>query len=552
MFRRFSSFVPLNAHALFASLAGVALLTSACSGSNSTPSPRPSSATPTPDPSGATPTPKPSGATPTPNPSGATPTPKPTATPTPGASATPGASPTPIDANHVAFVLKLAPEAISGAPSAVAASTWIYITGQQTGTTAGATCTSTNLQVTDAHGDTAAFPTGGTAVTGIPFYGAGTTSGNTSQVIQIPALCSGRIYVSVNGPLSITTTSGPSPWAFTGASGFAPKYDTVEFSMPANGLAAPSTDIDTSQENMIGLDLGLQLVGTQHGTQQTGVKDGFMTQVESAASAIGSPWSTVINSQWPTRLLSPLSVQYVLSGSGSTLPEFNPGTFLDGAIASAWNNYASPHCMNVTVSSSTAEYLAGKTVVGQVDPNGNFDFYDPAHVSACGANLSSAFGSSSHIVAQIPSPFNNTFWIDNVTAGWSSASGSELMENGPYLLPTSAPSSGGTKSFTNLYPKSSADIGNTVATALNRGVFDPTINAAYANQPYCPASLSQLYPSSAAPTQNMWATAVWSVAKNLTYGYGKAYAIPYDDRCGNSTDIEDSGARVITVTVNAN
>ena len=447
--------------------------------------------------------------------------------------------------------MKLAPEAISSAPNATASSTFIYITGQQTSTGAGAACsTTTFLQVIDAHGDVAAFPTGGAAVTGIPFYGNGTTSGNTSQVIQLPALCSGRIYVSVNGALSITSTSGPSPWAFSGASGYPTKYDMLEYTMPANGLAAPSTDIDTSQENMIGLDLGLNLAGSQFGSQSTGAKDGFMTQVNSAAAGLGSTWSGMINSQWPTRLLSPLSVQYVIGSSGNpSLPGFNPGTFLDGAIQNAWNDYQSPNCMNVTVSTATGDALAGRTVIGQVDSAGNFDFYDPTVVSMCAANLNGSFGA--HVVAQIPSPFNTNFWIDNVLKGWSSATGSELMENGPFLLPTSAPSSGGTVSFVNPYAKGSADIGNTVATALNRGVFDPTVNAAYATQPYCPA-VAQLYPAAAAPTQNLYATAVWSVAKNLTYGYGKAYAIPYDDKCGFSTDIQDSGAKVITVTVNSN
>jgi hypothetical protein len=449
------------------------------------------------------------------------------------------------------MVVKLAPEAISSAPNASPGSTYIYITGQQTSTGAGATCSPTTfLQVTDAQGDLAPFPTGGAAVTAIPFYGNGVTSGNTSQVIQLPALCSARIYVSVNGPLSITTTSGPAPWAVNGAGGFPQKFDIVEYTMPANGLAAPSTDVDTSQENMIGLDLGLTLNGSQHGSQSTGLKDGFMTQVNSAAASIGSPWSTAINAQWPTRLLSPLSLQYVFNSTGnSALPGFNPGTFLDSAIQTAWNHYQSPACMNVTVSTATGDYLSGKSVYGQVDASGNFDFYDPAFVTACAANLNGT--QSAHIVAQIPSPFNQAFWISPTASGWSSATGSELMENGPYLLPASAPSSGGTIAFTNPYAKGSADIGNTVATALNRGVFDPSVSAAYATQPYCPA-IADLYPTSAAATQNMWATAVWSVAKNPTYGSGKAYAIPYDDKCGFSTDIVDSGATVMTITVNSN
>jgi hypothetical protein len=249
-------------------------------------------------------------------------------------------SPTPLDSNHVAFVVKLGADAIASAPNASASSTYIYITGQQTTAGPNATCSSTTFeQVTDAHGTLAPFPTGGAAVTGIPFYGNGTTSGTTSQVIQLPQLCSGRIYISVNGPLTITSTGGPAPWAFTGANGYPAKYDMVEYTMPANGLAAPSTDVDTSQENMIDLDLGLTLTGTQAGSQSTGAKSGFMTQVSAAAASLGTTWRSVINSQWPTRLLSPLSVQYIIGSTGNTsLPGFNPGTFLDGAILSAWNN----------------------------------------------------------------------------------------------------------------------------------------------------------------------------------------------------------------------
>jgi hypothetical protein len=267
--------------------------------------------------------------------------------------------------------------------------------------------------------------------------------------------------------------------------------------------------------------------------------------VAAAAAALGAPWSTMINAQWPTRLLSPLSVQYVIGTSGNaSLPGFNPGTFLDGAIQTAWNAYQSPSCMNLTVSSATAEALAGKVVIGQVDGNGNFNFYDPALVTACAANLIAT--QSAHLVAEIPSPFNASYWIGTVAGGWSSATGSEFMENGPFLLPASA-----AFGVNATYPKSAADIGNTIATALNRGVFDRTVNAAYATQPFCP-TVAQLYATPPGPTQNLWSTVVWAAAKDPTYGYGQAYSIPYDDKCGFSTDIQDSHASVVTITINPN
>ncbi len=467
-------------------------------------------------------------------------------------SAAPAASPTPIDANHVAFVVQIAPGALTAPPIVTPSAVNIYITGQQTTTGANATCSSSSfLQVTDAQGDTAPLGT----VPAIPFYGGATTSGLTSQVIQLPALCSGRIYISVNGPLTINSSSGPAPWA--SLTGFPTQFDVVEYTMPANALAAPSMDIDTTQENMIGLDLTMNMTGTQKVSQTTGLKAGFMTQVSTAAAALGSPWSKMINAQWPTRLLSPLSVQYVIGSAGNpSLPGFNPGNFLDTAIQTAWNKYASPACMNVTVSTATGEALAGKTLVGQVDGSGNFNFYDTT--VACAANLSTA--QAGHIVAVIQSPFDQNFWISNAagttttSGGWSSATGSELMENGPYLLPASAPHAIAPNpmpfAVNATSPKSAADIGNTVATALNRGVFDPTVNAAFANQPFCP-TVAQLY-AAASPTLNMWSSVVWATAKNPTYGFGQAYSIPFDDKCGFSTDIQDSHANVVTITVNPN
>jgi hypothetical protein len=129
------------------------------------------------------------------------------------------------------------------------------------------------------------------------------------------------------------------------------------------------------------------------------------------------------------------------------------------------------------------------------------------------------------------------------------------MENGPFLLPASAPHAVAPNpmafAVNATYPKSAADIGNTVATALNRGVFDRTANAAFANQPFCP-TVAQLYSTPAAPTQNLWATVVWATAKNATFGFGQAYAIPFDDKCGFSTNIQDSHANVVTITVNPN
>jgi hypothetical protein len=61
-------------------------------------------------------------------------------------------------------------------------------------------------------------------------------------------------------------------------------------------------------------------------------------------------------------------------------------------------------------------------------------------------------------------------------------------------------------------------------------------------------TLSAFYPG--VPYQNQYAAAVHAVANDRKYGFGQAYAYPYDDQCGFSTDISDPAARQLVVTIN--
>ena len=519
---------------LLAALAGGTTLTVACTGGGSTGP----SLTPTAPPSGA-PTANPSSsAKPSSAPSGS-----PSSAPSGSPTGAPTAAPTAIDASHVAFVVQVDPGAVSAAPNVTPSAVNIYIVGSQA--VSGGKCPATVQYVSSASGTLTTLAGTATAAP-IPFYGNGTTSGNASQVIQLPALCSGRIYIATNGTLALTAGTQPAPWASSGPNGSPTKFDIVEYTTAAG---SQSIDVDTTQENMIGLDITAQLNGSK-GTQTIGLKAGAMSYIDGLANNLPAPWAAPITNQWPTRLLSPLSLQYVINGTGNaSLPGFNPGTFLDGAILTEWQHYQSPNCMSLTVSTGTGDALAGQKIVGQVDTAGTFNFYAPS--VACGAHL--ATNQAGNIVAQIPAVYNNVFYIQSsLLGGWYAATGAELLENGPFLLNTTYPSTLGTTTFTQTYPTSSAAIGNVVATALNRGIFDPAANAAYASQPYCPG-IANVYPASGPdPAQNLWATIVWQAARNPSYGYGSAYAIPYDDQCGYSTNLTDSSAKVLTATIFAN
>ncbi len=475
----------------------------------------------------------------------------------PGVAAAPLPSPTPRSSSYIAVQFVLDKSAQINLPHLCPANIQIYIVSQNDG-----------KYVTDAQGDTAALTS--SAIPSLSFYGGTYTSGNVSQVFQLPNFNSGRVYMS-NSALTITNSSYPAPWTTTS---FAPVFDWFEYTSPAFSLPSPSLDINSTQIQMIGLDYTLQVNGQingQSGYVASGLLPGFKTAAYNAASA--QPWNTVMFSQWSSRrILGPNAVQY-LPGGNPSLPGFvstpTAGAFLDNAIQQAWNQWTAPsNCMQIKFAGNEDTIPAGTTVYGAVDPStGNFVFYNPNTVTSC-AMISSA--PTSARVATLPSPFNTAYWVSTFqTAGggcpntggtWFTGTSSALLQNGPFSAsPTYATCVNniqGSVSFpeNKAFPNAAPTIGNIVSTAINRGLFSSTANT---NQPACPG-FSVVYQNSA-PYLNLYAKALWTaVQQNLTPIAGSAtpnqragvYAIPYDDQCSYSSNLTSQSAQSIIVTIN--
>ena len=413
----------------------------------------------------------------------------------------------------VAFTVHVAPGAITANPMINTSEVNIYVMGQEV--VNGTVPQPPVWEVmTNANGTLEPFPTGGAPVPAIPFYGGETTSGDVSQTISLPPLNSTRIYIS-NGPLKITVPSGPAPWANDGSQNT--HFDFAEYSWvpPANPMY-----VDTTQVDGIGLALEMNLVGENN--QTTGFKAGSVEAIGNGIAALGEPWST-LDSQLPYRVLSPGPVQYVPFGNPS-LAGFNPGNFNDEHLLAAWNSYAAPNWMTLT--DVNGELPSGTVLYGQVDANGDFNFYESESTSGT-------------LVATIPSPFNSAYQSEST---WGTATQSTLLQNGPYLLPTTLTANGNHYQWPQnaVYPHAAGTIGNKVSTALNRGVFG------FTTQEEC--NEAQFYPK--APYEDQYAAVVHAVANNPTYGYGKAYAMPYDDQCDISTTIIDAAPATLTLTIN--
>lgn len=469
----------------------------------------------------------------------------------------PLASPTPRSSSYIAVQFVLDKSAQTGPPSLCPANIQIYIVSQNDG-----------KYVTDAQGDTATLTA--SAIPSLSFYGGAYTSGNVSQVFQLPNFNSGRVYMS-NSALTITNSSYPAPWA---TKSFAPIFDWFEYTSPAFKLPSPSLDINSTQIQMIGLDYTIQVNGQingQSGNVASGLLPGFKTAVYNAASA--QPWTGLMFSQWSSRrIIGPNAVQY-MPGGNSSLPGFvsssTAGEFLDNSIQQAWNQWTAPNnCMQIKFAGNEDTIPAGTTVYGAVDPTtGNFIFYNPNTVTSC-AMVSSAPASAK--VTTLPSPFNTAYWVSTFqTAGgacpntggtWLTGTSSELLQNGPFSASSSYTTcinnvQGGVSFPENAaFPNAAPTIGNIVSTALNRGLFSSTANT---NQPACPG-FSAVY-QNGAPYLNLYAKALWTaVQQGLTPVAGSAtpntragvYAIPYDDQCGYSSNLTSQSAQSIIVTIN--
>ena len=351
-------------------------------------------------------------------------------------------SPTPIDSNHVALQFVIDPSSQAGPPCINPSNVNFYIlTGGQ--------------YVKDPQGDLVALSSGGATAAPIPFYGQGITGGNVSQVIQLPNMSSARVYMVVNGTLGINpagTAGYPQPWTLAPGQNLSTIFDWFEFTLPANGKPTPSIDINATQIQMIGLDYTIQLNGTQKGLSKSGLLNGFMNQVHQ--NSPGAPWANVMYAQWPTRVLGPNAVQYSPGGNCSLtgfLSPCNPpsgtpygGQWLDASIFNAWTTWQAPQCMQITYNAQFGPNNMNPSVTpvfGQVDGNGNFNFYDPAVVTKCSQV---ATAPASAIVATLPSPFNVTTQTannqlsgcGNTSTSWFTATSSVLLQSGPFSGPT--------------------------------------------------------------------------------------------------------------------
>lgn len=401
-------------------------------------------------------------------------------------------------------------------PKMTPSNTYIYIMGKIPPGTPPAQW----VYLTNANGAEAPYTN---SVTAIPFYGGATTSGNTSQVIQLPPLDSARIYLS-SAPLSIPTNSGPAPWANDGSQ--TTFYDVLEYTW-----LSPITKFyaDTTQVQAMGLALSFNLVGAQN--QTGGFLAGAVTKVHDAIVALPtptpaptptvSPWLFLATSQWPYRVLAPDPVQYIVGTSGnSSVPNFSNGSFLDAAIQTAWDQWESPNW--ITVDPSVSGYTG--PLYGQVNTTTqDMNFYTSQ--SATGTpyvTIPSLFGAGGS-----GNPYGFT----------ESATEAVMLQNGQFLLPATGPTSGSWPGNAS-HPAIAGSIGNVISTALNRGILGASVT--------CPPP-SPLFPGAA--YQNQYAAAVWATAINATYGYGGAYNIPYGDQCGLSTTKSDTAPQSLSVTI---
>ena len=185
---------------------------------------------------------------------------------TPTSPPSPLPSPTPRSSNYVALQILIDKTAQAGRPCVNPNNVNIYIYGTPL---AGGS----PVYVTDAQGDTASVPSSG--VSPIPFYASGSGTGNASQVIQVPNLNSARVYMSVNGALTVNPPNNlPAPWSLAPGTAYTPIFDWFEYTLPGNGLPSPSIVVNSTQIQMIGLDYTIQLNGTQKGSQKSGLLAG--------------------------------------------------------------------------------------------------------------------------------------------------------------------------------------------------------------------------------------------------------------------------------------
>lgn len=430
------------------------------------------------------------------------PTSAPTATPSAGPTASPTVAPTATPTPAPTAVPTVVPgttpmSIVTTNPAMAGSSINVYIYGQVPGTSG----TGTVWQFVNIDGSVTTMTPGGPAVPALPFYPGGSGSGTTSQPFHLPPLQSGRIYIAA-GSLSIAIPSAaaagvgpnpPAPWTLDGTQSI--YFDFVEYTWLST---ASGFDVDTTQVDAFSLSMSVTLAGAS--TQTTGFLSGAATRVHSGISALVANWQPTL-SQWPYRIIHP---SHALAGA----------TFLDPALLAVWNAYQAPTWLTVNAVAGDGGTYA--TLSGQVDANGDFNFY-----------LTQAGGTP---VATILSPFSSA---NQSAHTWDTATVQMLACNGAFVY------NGSSTDTTAL-----ATLGNMISSALNRGVFG-TSSAPVASEEDCNAG--DFYGGK--PYQDEYASVVHAVAKNPSYGFDKAYAYAYDDQCGFSTNITDPSPRSVTVNI---
>ncbi len=373
----------------------------------------------------------------------------------------------------------------------------IYIAGQVNGSNP------VQYVYVTANGGTVPMTANGANIPPIPFGG-----GSTSNTIYLPPLTSARVYIvegtyNFNIPSTAAVGAGPNnPAPWTGDASKSEYFDYVEYTYTGSSFNA-----DTSQVDSFNLPLGVTVNGTTSGT--FGFTAGAVTALHNllASDADSAQWQT-LNSQWPYRVMNP--------GHGDQSGFFTNTSFLDSALQTAWNAYQT-QWMTLDLSPANA---AWGTIYGQLDGNGNLQFYPSESVGTP--------------VVTILSPFSST---NQQAHSWESATMQVFANAGAFAYLSNA-------------NQTAAEVlatGNRVVGALNRGTFGTTSQVA------CPSPAG---PYTIIGYQNDYASYLHQVAletsptTGVTYGYnGGAYGFSYDDSCGTSTDTNVSNPTTMSITI---
>jgi len=404
------------------------------------------------------------------------------------------------------------------------------------------------------------------SIPAIPFYNGTPPSTlsdpELSQIVNLPFVVTARIFI-VNGTLNIPCTSFPAPWTGSAdpAQSVNKAFDFVEIAW--SNITAPVT-IDTSQVNMIGLDLQYTLRGVDGTSFTRGMKAGAVSQIQTRLANGDAAWQFLATSQWSAyRILAPVGLAMGVpapcpsggcsaptcpsTGAGapasSSAPAFADGTFLDPCLEKMWQGFES-QWLDLDPSTTGAAF----DLYGKVDSTTeDFNFYTSQ--STAGSPF-----------VTIPNPFHNAYGInESATQQFLSQNGAFAIANGPYP----------TASSQVLYPQDQAQsavygqVANIVSTSFNRGIMgsasSPTTKLACTGDTTNPGTIpTPIFPTPTPLYENLYAAAVWNVMSSPAYGYSPpgAYNFPFADKCNLSTTEVIPGAHVpsqpdlITVQVN--